>query len=67
MEIITVIKIGQNGELCTYAYSTLEKAIEVFPVIQAYHEILHFEISLPYGMTINNRECHINVKKCFIY
>jgi len=39
MEIITVIKIGQNGELCTYAYSTLEKAIEVFPVIQAYHEI----------------------------
>lgn len=66
MEIITVIKKGPYGELVTYAYSSLQLAIEVFPIIADYNEIL-FEIVMPYGMTINNKDININVKKCFVY
>lgn len=66
MEIITVVKKGPYGELVTYAFSTLQAAIETFPIIGTYSEIL-FEIESPYGMTINNRDININVKKCFVY
>lgn len=66
MEIITVVKKGPYGELVTYAFSTLQAAIEVFPIIADYNELL-FEIESPYGMTINNRDIDINVKKCFVY
>jgi hypothetical protein len=66
MEIITVIKKSPSGGLITYAFSTLQAAIETFPIIGTYSEIL-FEIESPYGMTINNREININVKKCFVY
>lgn len=66
MEIITVVKKGPYGELVTYAFSTLQAAIETFPIIGTYSEIL-FEIESPYGMTINNRDIDINVKKCFVY
>lgn len=65
-EIITVVKKGQFGELVTYAFSKLESAIETFPIIATYTE-LHFEMNLPHGMTINNRDININVKKCFLF
>jgi hypothetical protein len=66
MDIITVIKKSPSGGLITYAFSTLQAAIETFPIIATYSEI-HFEMNLPHGMTINNREININVKKCFVY
>ena len=66
MEIITVVKKGPYGELVTYAYSTLQSAIDAFPIIATYSEIF-FEMDLPHGMTINNRDININVKKCFVY
>jgi hypothetical protein len=66
MEIITVVKKGPYGELVTYAFLTLKAAIDVFPIIADYNELL-FEIKSPFGMTINNGEVNINVKKCFVY
>jgi hypothetical protein len=66
MEIITVVKKGPSDRLITYAFSTLQAAIDTFPIIGTYSELL-FEIESPYGMTINNREININVKKCFVF
>jgi len=75
MEIITVVKKCPYDELVTYAFSSLQSAIKAFPIIAEkvrikniadYNEIL-FEIESHYGMTINNRDININVKKCFVY
>jgi hypothetical protein len=66
MEIVTVIKKKPNSELITYAYQSIENAIESFPIIGAWQE-RYWEMSLPSGMTIHNREININVKTCFVY
>ena len=66
MEIITVIKIKDNGEMITHAFSSLEKAKEAFPIINAYPQE-HPQIKLPWGMNIHNFNTHINVKECFVY
>ena len=66
MEIITITKKLENGELHNYAFSSFERACESFPIIHAYPEE-QFQINLPWGMNIHNHDTNINVKKCFVY
>ena len=66
MEVITVIKKKESGELITHVFETIENATESFPIINTYPEE-QFNIDLPWGMNIHNYDTNINVKRCFVY
>lgn len=61
--VIAVNQRYENGTCKTDIFSSLENAVDAYPIIEAYDD-RYGEMDLPRGMDIQSG---INVKKCFVY